>query len=469
MTLIKSISGIRGTIGGKSGEALTPLDIVKFTAAYGSWLKKRNTEKPLRVIVGRDARLSGKMVSDLVCSTLVGMGFYVIDLGLSTTPTVEIAVPIENALGGIVLTASHNPIQWNALKLLNEKGEFISGADGEELLKMADNEDFDFAEVKTLGKIEANDTYIQKHIDLILALPLVDKEAIKNAKFKVCIDAVNSTGGIAVPMLLEALGVTDIKKINCEPTGIFAHNPEPLPENLREISSELRKGNYDLGIVVDPDVDRLAFISEDGEPFGEEYTLVAVADYILKNSKKKKGLTTVSNLSSTLALKDVTLKAGGEYFSAAVGEVNVVTKMKEVKAIIGGEGNGGIIYPELHYGRDALVGIALFLSHLAKFGKPIGFLRSTYPNYHIAKKKVELTTDLNVDEVLSEIKAKYDRYPLNTEDGVKVNFDKEWVHLRKSNTEPIIRIYAESEFETTASNLADKIIRDIKEVISLKS
>lgn len=469
MTLIKSISGIRGTIGGKSGEALTPLDIVKFTAAYGSWLKKRNTEKPLRVIVGRDARLSGKMVSDLVCSTLVGMGFYVIDLGLSTTPTVEIAVPIENALGGIVLTASHNPIQWNALKLLNEKGEFISGADGEELLKMADNEDFDFAEVKTLGKIEANDTYIQKHIDLILALPLVDKEAIKNAKFKVCIDAVNSTGGIAVPMLLEALGVTDIKKINCEPTGIFAHNPEPLPENLREISSELRKGNYDLGIVVDPDVDRLAFISEDGEPFGEEYTLVAVADYILKNSKKKKGLTTVSNLSSTLALKDVTLKAGGEYFSAAVGEVNVVTKMKEVKAIIGGEGNGGIIYPEFHYGRDALVGIALFLSHLAKFGKPIGFLRSTYPNYHIAKKKVELTTDLNVDEVLSEIKAKYDRYPLNTEDGVKVNFEKEWVHLRKSNTEPIIRIYAESEFETTASNLADKIIRDIKEVISLKS
>lgn len=469
MTLIKSISGIRGTIGGKSGEALTPLDIVKFTAAYGSWLKKKNTEKPLRVIVGRDARLSGKMVSDLVCSTLVGMGFYVIDLGLSTTPTVEIAVPIENALGGIVLTASHNPIQWNALKLLNEKGEFISGADGEELLKMADNEDFDFAEVKTLGKIEANDTYIQKHIDLILALPLVDKEAIKNAKFKVCIDAVNSTGGIAVPMLLEALGVTDIKKINCEPTGIFAHNPEPLPENLREISSELRKGNYDLGIVVDPDVDRLAFISEDGEPFGEEYTLVAVADYILKNSKKKKGLTTVSNLSSTLALKDVTLKAGGEYFSAAVGEVNVVTKMKEVKAIIGGEGNGGIIYPEFHYGRDALVGIALFLSHLAKFGKPIGFLRSTYPNYHIAKKKVELTTDLNVDEVLSEIKAKYDRYPLNTEDGVKVNFEKEWVHLRKSNTEPIIRIYAESEFETTASNLADKIIRDIKEVISLKS
>ncbi len=469
VTLIKSISGIRGTIGGKSGEALTPLDVVKFTAAYGSWIKKRNTEKPLKVIVGRDARLSGKMVSDLVCSTLVGMGFHVIDLGLSTTPTVEIAVPLEDALGGIVLTASHNPIQWNALKLLNEKGEFISGADGEELLQIADNEDFDFAEVKNLGKVEANNTYIQKHIEMILALPLVDLEAIKNANFKVCVDAVNSTGGIAVPMLLEALGVTEIKKINCEPTGIFAHNPEPLPENLREISSELRKGNYDLGIVVDPDVDRLAFINEDGEPFGEEYTLVAVADYILKNTKKKKGLTTVSNLSSTLALKDITLKSGGEYYSAAVGEVNVVTKMKEVKAIIGGEGNGGIIYPEFHYGRDALVGIALFLSHLAKFGKPIGFLRNTYPNYHIAKKKIELTPDINVDEILIDIQAKYDRYPLNTEDGVKVNFEREWVHLRKSNTEPIIRIYAESEFETTASNLADKIIRDIKELISLKS
>ena len=469
VTLIKSISGIRGTIGGKSGEALTPLDVVKFTAAYGSWLKKRNTGKSLKVILGRDARLSGKMVSDLVSSTLVGLGFHVIDLGLSTTPTVEIAVPLENALGGIILTASHNPIQWNALKLLNEKGEFISGADGEELLQIADSEDFDFAEVKNLGKVESNDTYIQKHIEMILALSLVDKEAIEKANFKVCIDAVNSTGGIAVPMLLEALGITEIKKINCEPTGIFAHNPEPLPENLREISSELRKGSYDLGIVVDPDVDRLAFISEGGEPFGEEYTLVAVADYVLQNSKKKKGLTTVSNLSSTLALKDVTIKAGGEYFSAAVGEVNVVTKMKEVKAIIGGEGNGGIIYPEFHYGRDALVGIALFLSHLAKFGKPIGFLRNTYPNYHIAKKKVELTTDLNVDEVLKEIKAKYDRYPVNTEDGVKVNFEKEWVHLRKSNTEPIIRIYAESEFETTASNLADKIIRDIKEVISLKS
>ncbi len=466
MTLIKSISGIRGTIGGKSGDSLTPLDVVKFTAAYGSWLKNSNSEKPLRVVIGRDARLSGKMVSDLVSATLVGMGFHVIDLGLSTTPTVEIAVPLENALGGIILTASHNPIQWNALKLLNSKGEFISGADGEALLQIAENESAEYADVKNLGKIETNDTYLQKHIEMILALPLVDKEAIAKANFKICVDAVNSSGGIAVPMLLEALGVSEIKKINCEPTGVFAHNPEPLPENLREISGELRKGNYDLGIVVDPDVDRLAFINEDGEPFGEEYTLVAVADYILQNTENKEGLTTVSNLSSTLALKDVTLKAGGQYYTAAVGEVNVVTKMKEVGAIIGGEGNGGIIYPEFHYGRDALVGIALFLSHLAKFNKPIGFLRNTYPNYHIAKKKVELTADLDVDGILNEIKDKYERYPINTEDGIKINFEKEWVHLRKSNTEPIIRIYAESEFETTASNLADKIIRDIKELIA---
>jgi len=466
VTLIKSISGIRGTIGGKSGDSLTPLDVVKFTAAYGSWLKNKNSEKPLRVVIGRDARLSGKMVSDLVSATLVGMGFHVIDLGLSTTPTVEIAVPLENALGGIILTASHNPIQWNALKLLNDKGEFISGADGEALLAIAEDDSAEYADVKSLGKVETNDSYLQKHIEMILDLPLVDKDAIAKANFKICVDAVNSSGGIAVPMLLEALGVSEIKKINCEPTGIFAHNPEPLPENLREISGELRKGSYDLGIVVDPDVDRLAFINEDGEPFGEEYTLVAVADYILQNTPNKEGLTTVSNLSSTLALKDVTLKAGGIYHSAAVGEVNVVTKMKEVGAIIGGEGNGGIIYPEFHYGRDALVGIALFLSHLAKVNKPIGFLRNTYPNYHIAKKKVELTADLDVDSILDEIKVKYDRYPINTEDGVKINFEKEWVHLRKSNTEPIIRIYAESEFETTASNLADKIIRDIKELIS---
>jgi phosphomannomutase len=465
VSLIKSISGIRGTIGGKSGDALTPLDVVKFAAAYGAWLIKTNP-KNKKIVIGRDARLSGKMVNDLVCSTLVGMGFHIIDLGLSTTPTVEIAVPIEKAAGGIILTASHNPIQWNALKLLNEKGEFISANDGAELLKIAENEDFEFADVKHLGKIEAKNGYFEKHIELVLAMPLVDVEAITKANFKIAVDAINSTGGIIIPMLLRALGVKDIKEINCEPTGIFAHNPEPLPENMREISSEVRRNNYDLGIVVDPDVDRLAFICEDGEPFGEEYTLVAVADYILKNAKKKKGLTTVSNMSSTMALKDVTIKAGGEYYAAAVGEVNVVTKMKEVGAIIGGEGNGGIIYPELHYGRDALVGIAIFLTQLAKFKKPVGFLRKTYPNYHIAKKKIELTADLNVDMVLEKIKEKYDRYPINLEDGVKILFDKEWVHLRKSNTEPIIRIYAESEFETTADNLADKIISDIKGVIT---
>ncbi|MFN3848351.1 MAG: phosphoglucosamine mutase [Spirosomataceae bacterium] len=464
MTLIKSISGIRGTIGGKSGDALTPLDVVKFAAAYGAWLKQKNNQN-LKIVIGRDARLSGKMINDLVCSTLVGMGFHIIDLGLSTTPTVEIAVPLEEAAGGIILTASHNPIQWNALKLLNEKGEFISGADGEELLKIAEDESFEFADVKQLGKVEAKDGYFEKHIQMILDLPLVDKAAIEKANFKIAVDAVNSSGGIVIPMLLRALGVAEVKEIYCEPTGLFAHNPEPLPENMREISSEVRRGDYDLGIVVDPDVDRLAFICEDGEPFGEEYTLVAVADYILQSTNKK-GLTTVSNMSSTMALKDVTDKAQGEYHAAAVGEVNVVTKMKAVGAIIGGEGNGGIIYPELHYGRDALVGIALFLTQLAKFGKPVGFLRKTYPNYHIAKKKIELTPDINVDEVLEEIKQKYDRYPINTEDGVKILFNKEWVHLRKSNTEPIIRIYAESEFETTASNLADKIIQDIKEVIT---
>ena len=464
MTLIKSISGIRGTIGGKSGDALTPLDVVKFAAAYGAWLKAKNPES-LRIVIGRDARVSGKMVSDLVTATLVGMGFHIIDLGLSTTPTVEVAVPIENAAGGIILTASHNPIQWNALKLLNEKGEFISGEDGEELLKLVESEDYEFADVKQLGSYTHDDTYLQKHIDMILALPLVDKEAIANAEFSIVLDPVNSSGAIAVPMLLEALGVKNIKVIYGEPTGVFGHNPEPLPENLRDICSELRKGDFDLGIVVDPDVDRLALICEDGEPFGEEYTLVAVADYILSNTPQK-GLTTVSNLSSTLALKDVTEKHGGEYSAAAVGEVNVVKKMKEVNAIIGGEGNGGIIYPALHYGRDALVGIALFLSHLAKFGKPAGFLRKKYPNYFIAKKKIELNAEINVDEVLKGIQTKYEKYPLNTEDGVKILFDKEWVHLRKSNTEPIIRIYAESEFETKAGNLADKIIMDIKEVIS---
>ncbi len=464
MTLIKSISGIRGTIGGKSGESLTPLDVVKFTAAFAATIiSKPDVNK--KVVIGRDARPSGKMVSDLVVSTLIGMGLDVIDLGLSTTPTVEIAVPLEAAGGGIILTASHNPIQWNALKLLNEKGEFISGSDGEKLLEIAEKEDFAFAEVKQLGKYHSDDTYLQKHIDAILNLSSVNVEAIKSANFKIVVDAVNSSGGFAVPMLLKELGVTEIKELNCEPTGIFAHNPEPLPENLREISGEMKKGDYDLGIVVDPDVDRLALICEDGEPFGEEYTLVAVADYILSINKKQKN-TTVSNLSSTMALKDVTEKHGGEYFSAAVGEVNVVEKMKEAGSIIGGEGNGGIIFPELHYGRDALVGIALFLTHLAKFNKPVGFLRKKYPNYFIAKKKIELDQGTNVDLILEKIQKKYNKYNLDTRDGVKIHFDTEWVHLRKSNTEPIIRIYAESEFETKAVNLADKIIQDIKELMT---
>jgi phosphomannomutase len=464
VTLIKSISGIRGTIGGKSGESLTPLDVVKFTAAFAATILSK-PEVNKKVIIGRDARPSGKMVSDLVVSTLVGMGLDVLDLGVSTTPTVEMAVPMEAAGGGIILTASHNPIQWNALKLLNEKGEFISGSDGEKLLQIAEKEDFSFAEVKQLGKYTTDDTYLQRHIDAILKLSSVNVEAIKSAGFKVVVDAVNSSGGFAVPMLLKALGVVEIKELNCEPTGIFAHNPEPLPENLREISSEMKKGHYDLGIVVDPDVDRLALICEDGEPFGEEYTLVAVADYILSINKKQKN-TTVSNLSSTMALKDVTEKHGGEYFSAAVGEVNVVEKMKETGSIIGGEGNGGIIFPELHYGRDALVGIALFLTHLAKFNKPVGFLRKKYPNYFIAKKKIELEQGTNVDLILEKVQKKYSKYDIDTRDGVKIYFDKEWVHLRKSNTEPIIRIYAESEFETKADNLADKIIQDIKELMT---
>jgi phosphomannomutase len=461
VTLIKSISGIRGTIGGRSGEALTPLDVVKFTAAFARMIR---TEGNKKVVVGRDARPSGKMISDLVCATLNGMGIDVVDLGLSTTPTVEMAVPAEGAAGGIIITASHNPVQWNALKLLNEKGEFISAAEGERLLELVDSEDFQFAEVKQLGRYESNDSYIDKHIEAILALPAVNVEAIQKAEFKVVVDAVNSSGGIAVPKLLKALGVVTVKELNCEPTGQFAHNPEPLPENLRAISSEMKKGDYDLGIVVDPDVDRLALICEDGEPFGEEYTLVAVADYLIGLANENK--TTVSNLSSTMALKDITLQQGGVYYSAAVGEVNVVEKMKEVNALIGGEGNGGIIYPELHYGRDALVGIALFLSHLAKFDKPVGFLRKKYPSYFIAKKKIELEGGIDVDLILEKIKGKYAKYEIDVRDGVKILFEKEWVHLRKSNTEPIIRIYAESEFETTAGNLADKIIKDIKELMN---
>jgi phosphomannomutase len=465
MALIKSISGIRGTIGGKVGENLTPLDIVKFSAAFGLLLKKDHPSA--KIIIGRDARVSGEIVSALVSATLQSIGIDVVDLGLSTTPTVEIAVPLEKAHGGIILTASHNPAQWNALKLINEKGEFISAQDGMEVLKLAESEEFEFSPVNKLGRYERKDGYLQKHIEMIMKLPLVDVAAIKAKGFKVVVDAVNSSGGIAVPMLLKSLGVM-VKEIHCEPTGHFAHNPEPLPEHLTDICREIQKSKYDLGIVVDPDVDRLAFICEDGTPFGEEYTLVAVADYVL-NAGGNKSLNTVSNLSSTRALRDITEKAGGQYFAAAVGEVNVVQMMKENKAVIGGEGNGGVIFPELHYGRDALVGIALFLTHLAKTNLTALRLKSRYPGYYISKNKIELTRDINVDNVLDAVKKKYKKQPINTVDGVRIEFDREWVHLRKSNTEPIIRIYAESDMEVKADNLAKKIISDIKEIISEKA
>jgi phosphomannomutase len=460
LTLIKSISGIRGTIGGEPGNGLTPVDIVKYTAAYGAWLK--SVSDNTKVIIGRDARLSGKMVSGLVISTLQGLGLNVLDLGLSTTPTVEMAVVFEAAAGGIILTASHNPAQWNALKLLNSKGEFISDEDGKKILDLADQDQFVFAEVKKLGSYTTDDTYIDKHIEAILKLPLVKPELIAERNFKIAIDAVNSTGGIAVPKLLKALGVNQVTEFFCEPNGNFPHNPEPLPENLGFISSELKSGHFDLGIVVDPDVDRLCFVNEDGGFFGEEYTLVAISDYVLKNTPGN----TVSNLSSTRALRDITEKHGQEYFSAAVGEVNVVNKMKETNAVIGGEGNGGVIYPELHYGRDALVGIALFLTHLAEFGKSVSLLRSKYPNYYISKNKIELTPEIDVDQVLKAIELKYQKQPLNTIDGVKIEFGSEWVHLRTSNTEPIIRIYAESDTQATSEHLGQKIIMDIKEVIS---
>jgi phosphomannomutase len=461
LTLIKSISGIRGTIGGKAGDGLTPIDIVKFTAAYGSWVIQKTQNK--KIVIGRDARISGEMLNNLVIGTLQGLGMEVIDLGLSTTPTVEIAVPLEKAGGGIILTASHNPKQWNALKLLNEKGEFISDADGKEVLEIAENADFLFAEVDKLGTVKTDDTYLQKHIDAILALPLVDVEAIKQANFKIAIDCVNSSGGIFIPALLKALGVQTIYELYCEPTGHFPHNPEPLPENLTEIAKVVKEKRADLGIVVDPDVDRLCFVNEDGSMFGEEYTLVAVADYILKNTLGN----TVSNLSSTRALRDVTEKAGAVYHAAAVGEVNVVNQMKATNAIIGGEGNGGIIYPELHYGRDALVGIALFLSHLAKFGKSISLLRNTYPVYHISKNKITLTPEMDIDALLIKVQEKYKNQPNSTIDGLKIEFDNQWVHLRRSNTEPIIRIYSEAANETTAENLASKIISDIKEILQL--
>lgn len=461
MTLIKSISGIRGTIGGGTGDGLTPLDVVKFTSAYAEFIKKRSSKEKLKVVVGRDARISGEMVSSLVIGSLIGYGIDVIDLGLSTTPTVEVAVPEEGADGGIILTASHNPKQWNALKLLNEKGEFISGDEGTELLKIAEDESFDYAEVDELGSVTQIDDYISRHIEMILKLPLVDVEAIKGANFHVAVDCVNSTGGIALPQLLKALGVNKVTELFCEPNGQFPHNPEPLPEHLTELSSTIIKSGADVGFVVDPDVDRLAMVCEDGEMFGEEYTLVAVADYVLTDKVGN----SVSNMSSTRALRDVTEKAGGKYEASAVGEVNVVNLMKENNAIIGGEGNGGIIYPELHYGRDALVGIALFLTHLAKSGKTTSQLRASYPNYHISKNKIALTPETDVDGILAAMEKKYAAQPVNTVDGVKIEFDKEWVHLRKSNTEPIIRIYSESENESTANNLANKIIDDIKELM----
>ncbi|MES2387089.1 MAG: phosphoglucosamine mutase [Bacteroidota bacterium] len=460
MPLIKSISGIRGTIGGRSGSSLSPADVVKFTAAFGTWVLETGGNN--LVVIGRDARPSGEAISKIVAATLQSLGIHVIDLGLSTTPTVELAVTGEAAGGGIVITASHNPIQWNALKLLGASGEFISAAEGERVLEIAEADTASFAEVKKMGTYRTDDTWLQKHIDMILALPLVDVEAIRARDFRIGMDCVNSSGGIVVPMLLKALGVTRTTEWFCEPTGLFPHNPEPLPENLLFISGEIRKGRYDLGVVVDPDVDRLVFVCEDGSMFGEEYTLVAVADYILK---QKPG-NTVSNLSSTRALRDITEKAGGQYKASAVGEVNVVEMMKETNAVIGGEGNGGVIYPELHYGRDALVGIALFLTHLAKFGKTASMLRSGYPNYIISKNKIELEPGLDMERVLLEIQKRYSKQPVNTVDGVKIDFEDQWVHLRKSNTEPIIRIYSEAGNLNTADYLANKIITDIKEILS---
>ncbi len=462
MALIKSVSGIRGTIGGKPGDNLTPIDVVKFTTAYVYLMQKRLGKQKLKIVVGRDARLSGIQVLNLVSGTLSGMGADIINIGLATTPTTEIAVTEENADGGIILTASHNPKQWNALKLLNEKGEFLSADDGKELLEYVDYKfnEITYAEIEEIGKISEKD-YLQKHIDLILENEFVDIEAIKNANFKVAIDAVNSVGGISIPVLLKALGVKNTIELYCKPTGDFPHNPEPLPENLTEISKVIKEQKADVGFVVDPDVDRLAIVNEDGTMFGEEYTLVAVADYILS---KQKG-NTVSNLSSTRALRDVTKKYGGNYSTSAVGEVNVVEEMKKVNAVIGGEGNGGVIFPPLHYGRDSLIGIALFLTHLAKSGKACSELRATYPEYYISKNKVELTPDTDVDRILLRIKEKYEQesdVKITTIDGVKLDFNEGWVHLRKSNTEPIIRIYAESKSVKQAEAFAKMIMDQIK-------
>ncbi len=462
MTLIKSISGIRGTIGGKPGDNLTPIDAVKFAAAYGVWLKEYSKKEKLKVVIGRDARLSGEMIQNLVVSTLVGLGIDVIDLNLSTTPTVEIAVPLEKADGGIILTASHNPKQWNALKLLNEKGEFLDAEQGAKILAIAEKEAFNFSEVDHLGSISRNDSYIDIHIDEVLDLSLVDADVIRAAKFKVVVDGVNSTGGIAIPKLLKELGV-EVVELYCDPTGHFPHNPEPLKEHLGDICELVVKEKADFGIVVDPDVDRLAFITNEGEMFGEEYTLVACADYVLGKTKGS----TVSNLSSSRALRDITEKHGGSYEASAVGEVNVVTKMKANNAIIGGEGNGGIIYPERHYGRDSLVGTALFLMLMAEKGGTVSELRASYPSYFMSKKKIELTPGLDVDGILVAMAKKYENEEISTIDGVKIDFPENWVHLRKSNTEPIIRIYTEAKSQDEADRLADQIIGEIKSVAGI--
>jgi phosphomannomutase len=463
MALIKSISGIRGTIGGKPGTGLTPLDVVKFTTAYAGWVATQE-HKEKKIVIGRDGRISGELVRNLVVATLQNCGFDVVDLGLSTTPTVEMAVKMEDAAGGIIITASHNPKEWNALKLLNAEGEFLSAEDGQWILDTAEKGDAEYADINKIGTVKHDDSFMQRHIDALLAHPLVDVAAIKAKNFKIIVDAVNSTGATFVPALLKALGVEQVTVINEVVNGHFAHNPEPLPENLTELCAKVAKENAHLGIAVDPDVDRLCFVNEDGSLFGEEYTLVAIADYVLSHKKGN----TVSNMSSTRALRDVTEKHGGQYFPSAVGEVNVVKKMKAHDAVIGGEGNGGVICPELHYGRDALAGIALFLTHLAKSGKSVKSLRNTYPSYIISKNKIELPEGLDVQAIFSAIQKKYAAQPINTEDGLKIEFDKDWVHLRTSNTEPIIRIYAESTSETTANSIANKIIGDIKEQIQAK-
>lgn len=461
MSLIKSISGFRGTIGGKAGDNLTPLDTVKFAAAYGTWVKQKKGSGKAKIVVGRDGRISGAIVSDLVNSTLLSLGIDVINLDYSTTPTVEMAVVFLNADGGIILTASHNPKEWNALKLLNEKGEFVSAADGQAILDIAANESFEFASVDQLGKLTQDDTILDQHIRAIVNYPLVDVEAIRKANFKIVADVINSTGAIALPRLFKALGVENFQILNENLTGDFSHNPEPLPENLKDLSHAVVQSKASLGIAVDPDVDRLCFVCEDGSMFGEEYTLVAVSDYILS----KRSGNTVSNMSSTRALKDVTVKHGGTYTPSAVGEVNVVNRMKDTNAVIGGEGNGGIIVPDFHYGRDAMIGIALFLTHLATSGKTAKQLRNSYPDYVISKNKIELNKGTDMQKIFSGIKEKYKAQPINTEDGLKIEFDNDWVHLRTSNTEPIIRIYAESNFETTANNIALRIMKDIREAM----